>query len=57
MTSVKETLWDGDEATLTQYVKNQGLEKEYKKLHQQQLLRVRLFYEIVIASANRPKRM
>ena len=35
MTSVKETLWDGDEATLTQYVKNQGLEKEYKKLHQQ----------------------
>ena len=48
MTSVKETLWGGDEATLTQYVKNQGLEKEYKKLHQQQLLRVRLFYEIVI---------
>ena len=51
--SVKKLLWGGefwtkgyfistvgkhgDEATLSEYVKNQGLEKDYKKLHQQQL--------------------
>lgn len=27
----------GDENTIQQYVKGQGTEKEYKKLHQQQL--------------------
>jgi putative transposase len=27
----------GDENTIQQYVKSQGLEKEYKKLHEQQL--------------------
>ena len=51
--SVKKLLWGGefwkkgyfistvgkhgDETTLSEYVKNQGLEKDYKKLHQQQL--------------------
>ena len=27
----------GDEATIQKYVKSQGVEKEYKKLHKQQL--------------------
>ena len=50
---VKEILWGGEfwsdgyfvntvskfgsEATITKYVQNQGIEKEYKKLHSQQL--------------------